>query len=186
MFIAFVSDKLRHRYAFTLIPMLIAIAGYAMLLNINGEHHTQYGALFLVTSGCYSAMPVIVCWFTMNLGGHRRRSIGTAWQIGFGNSEHSSFSCLLPCTMVTDMKPVGGIISTYSFLEKDAPLYRPGYIISLSFLCFSAALCIAYLVSIWYENGKRARALGDGTATVPTEEEKERLGDLAPDYRYLY
>lgn len=87
MFIAFVSDRLRHRYAFTLIPMLIAIAGYAILLNINGEHHTQYGALFLVTSGCYSAMPVIVCWFTMNLGGHRRRSIGTAWQIGFGNSE---------------------------------------------------------------------------------------------------
>lgn len=91
MCIAFLSDKLRHRYAFTLVPMLIAIAGYAILLNINGEHHTQYGALFLVTSGCYSAMPVIVCWFTMNLGGHRRRSIGTAWQIGFGNSEYSSF-----------------------------------------------------------------------------------------------
>lgn len=68
--------------------MFVAMAGYGILLNVHGgNHHTQYGALFLVTSGCYSAMPVIVCWVTMNLGGHRRRSVGTAWMIGFGNSE---------------------------------------------------------------------------------------------------
>lgn len=88
MAIAFLSDRLKHRFAFTLIPMFVAMAGYGILLNIHGEnHHTQYGALFLVTSGCYSAMPVIVCWITMNFGGHRRRSVGTAWTIGFGNSE---------------------------------------------------------------------------------------------------
>lgn len=68
-----------------------------MLLNIHGKgtKNTQYGALFLVTSGCYSAMPVLVCWYTMNLGGHRRRSVGSAWQIGFGNSK-SLFHFLLP------------------------------------------------------------------------------------------
>lgn len=97
MLVAFLSDKFRHRFAFAFIPMLIAMAGYGILLNIHGEaqRHVQYAALFLVTMGCYSAMPVLVCWFSMNLGGHRRRSVGTAWQIGFGNSK-SSFSSLVP------------------------------------------------------------------------------------------
>ena len=94
MLIAFLSDKFRHRFAFAFIPMLIAMAGYGILLNIHGEsqRHVQYGALFLVTMGCYSAMPVLVCWFSMNLGGHRRRSVGTAWQIGFGNSKSGYIS----------------------------------------------------------------------------------------------
>ncbi|KAI9924420.1 hypothetical protein MW887_007046 [Aspergillus wentii] len=96
MTIAYLSDKLRHRFAFTLLPMMVAMAGYGILLNLHGTstRHAQYAALFLVTSGCYSTMPVIVCWFSMNLGGHRRRSVGTAWQIGFGN--------------------IGGVISTPS------------------------------------------------------------------------
>ena len=78
-----------------------------MLYTIHGKAHrsAEYGALFLVTSGAYSAMPVIVCWFAMNLGGHHRRSVGSAWQIGFGN--------------------IGGIIATYSFLAKDAPFLEP-------------------------------------------------------------
>ncbi|ODM22277.1 hypothetical protein SI65_03123 [Aspergillus cristatus] len=168
MMVAYLSDKVKHRYAFTMVPMLIAIAGYGILLNVHGkdQKNTQYGALFLVTSGCYSAMPVIVCWFTMNLGGHRRRGVGSAWQIGFGN--------------------IGGIISTYSFLEKDAPLYRPGYIISLSFLCFSAALCTCYFAACWWDNRRRDRALANGTAPVPTEDELAYMGDMAPNYRYLY
>lgn len=93
MCVAYLSDRMKNRFFFALIPMLIAMAGYGILLNVTGEstHHTQYGALFLVTSGCYSAMPVIVCWVTMNFGGHRRRSVGTAWTIGFGNSEFFFF-----------------------------------------------------------------------------------------------
>ncbi|PWY85734.1 putative MFS transporter [Aspergillus sclerotioniger CBS 115572] len=168
MIIAALSDQARHRFAFTLFPMMVAMAGYGILLNIHGQahRHVQYGALFMVTCGSYSAMPVIVCWFAMNLGGHRRRSVGTAWQIGFGN--------------------IGGIISTYSFLAKDAPLYRNGYIISLSFLCFSAACCIAYFVAIWAENKRRDRAMTNGAPAELRGEEEEVLGDLAVTYRYAY
>lgn len=103
MLIAYLSDKFRHRFLFTIIPMLVAMAGFGILLNIHdtSQYHVQYGALFLVTSGCYSAMPVLVCWFAMNLGGHRRRSIGTAWQIGFGNSKHSPHAQPRPTSKLT-------------------------------------------------------------------------------------
>ncbi|KKA21914.1 hypothetical protein T310_4078 [Rasamsonia emersonii CBS 393.64] len=173
MCIAFFSDKLRHRFAFTLVPICVALAGFGMLLNIHGvqHRHVEYGALFLVTSGCYSAMPVIVCWFAMNLGGHKRRSVGTAWQVGFGN--------------------IGGIIATYSFLQKDAPNYRNGYIICISFCALSGASCVAYMLAVWLENRKRDREV---TVTHPDaapspeerEAEEEFLGDLAPSYRYTY
>jgi peroxin-3 len=96
---ATLSDRLRHRFAFALVSSLVTIAGLIILLLVSGPQRTdvQYGAMFLITSGTYTAMPTLVCWFTMNLSGHKRRSIGTAWQIAFGNStsitSHSSVSC---------------------------------------------------------------------------------------------
>ncbi|GFF82231.1 uncharacterized transporter C1002.16c [Aspergillus udagawae] len=168
MLIAFLSDKLRHRFIFAIIPMLIAMAGFGVLLNVHDHHTVQYGALFLVTCGCFSAMPVLICWFSMNLGGHRRRSVGTAWQIGLGN--------------------IGGIISTYSFLTKDAPRYRDGYIISLSFLCFSAAMASIYLLAALHDNKNRDRAIANGTIDLQalSDEGLEYMGDLAPTFRYAY
>lgn len=81
---------------------------------------------------------------------------------------------------------VGGIISTYAFLEKDAPLYRPGYIISVSFLCFSAACCIAYFVAISMENRKRDRLEASGSYAEVGDDAEESMGDMAPSYRYQY
>lgn len=166
MLIAFCSDRFKHRFAFTLIPIAAAIAGFAMLFTIHGKAHkaAEYGALFLVTCGAYSAMPVIVCWFAMNLGGHHRRSVGTAWQVGFGN--------------------IGGIIATFSFQADDAPLYKPGYSICMSFCCLSIAACCVYMVSLWLENRKRDRVAIDPSSI--SDDEEEYLGDLAPTYRYQY
>ncbi|KAK9594290.1 High-affinity nicotinic acid transporter [Aspergillus fumigatus] len=96
MLIATLSDKFRHRYIFAMIPMLIAMGGFGILLNVHGVAHrnVQYGALFMVTGGCYSSMAVVVCWYAMNLSGHRRRGVGTAWQIGFGNSKLQFLQCV--------------------------------------------------------------------------------------------
>lgn len=155
---------MKFRFAFTIVPICCAIAGFAMLFNIHGKAHrsVEYGALFLVTSGTYSAMPVVVCWFAMNLGGHHRRSVGSAWQIGFGN--------------------IGGIIATYSFLAKDAPLYKPGFSICISFCCLSILACVLYAIALVYENRKRQNT---PVETQPSSsEEDEYLGDLAPTFRY--
>ncbi|OJJ56092.1 hypothetical protein ASPSYDRAFT_183076 [Aspergillus sydowii CBS 593.65] len=164
--VAWLSDYFRHRYAFALISVLIAISGYCILLTLREtvHHNVQYFALFLVNCGCFSATPVYLCWFGMNLGGRTRRSVGTAFQVGIGN--------------------IGGIVGTYSFLEKDAPLYRNGYIIGLSFACFSGAMATIYFLGLWYENRQRERMLAEGVEV--TAEEEEKLGDLACTYRYAY
>ncbi|TLD22448.1 MFS general substrate transporter [Venturia nashicola] len=162
MMIAYLSDKTKHRFLFTLIPIFVALAGFATLLAVHSNQHIQYAALFLCAMGAYSAMPVIVCWFNMNLGGHHRRAIGSAWQVGFGN--------------------IGGIIAVFAFLAKDSPRFVPGYSICLAFICLSALSCITYFLACAYQNKQRDRAVRDMSLT---EFEKTELGDMSPDYRYM-
>ncbi|RFU74181.1 pantothenate transporter liz1 [Trichoderma arundinaceum] len=162
LLIATLSDRLRHRFAFAIAAMLIAIAGFAILLAEHSNNDVQYGALFLITSGAYTAMPIVVCWFNMNLGNHTRRAVGSAWQVGFGN--------------------LGGIIAVFIFLTKDAPRFTTGYSVCLAFTIISMIASTIYGLGCLTANKKR-----DGAADVPdlSEEEKTSLGDLSPDYRYL-
>lgn len=162
MVIAYASDKTRHRFLFAIIPICVCIAGFAILIAVHNRKHLQYGALFLVAMGAYSAMPVIVCWFNMNLGGHHRRAVGTAWQVGFGN--------------------IGGIIAVYAFLAKDAPKYITGYSICVAFVCLSGISCAIYFAMCYWQNRRREKSPTD---IGLTEYEKTELGDLSPDYRYL-
>lgn len=165
MLIATISDKIRHRMAFAIACIFITIAGFAVLLNVHDHRDVQYGALFLITSGAYTAMPIIVCWFNMNLGGHHRRSIGSAWQVGFGN--------------------LGGIIAVYAFLKKDAPLFLPGHRICLAFCCISLAACAIYGGLCFLANKKRNGIESKTAAENLSDSEKEEMGDLSPEYRYL-
>lgn len=98
----------------------------------------------------------------MNLGGHHRRSIGSAWQVGFGN--------------------IGGIIAVFAFLKKDAPKYIPGYSISIAFVILSGLACLVYAIGCWSANKHRDRTAAESSLT---EDEKMELGDMSPDYRYL-
>lgn len=107
MAIAYLSDRVRHRFAFCIFPIAIACVGFGILLNVHGDdrQNLQYGALFLVTMGAYSAMPIIVCWFVTNLSGHKRRAIGTGWQIGFGNSKISLPPFFFPVPFILKFTP---------------------------------------------------------------------------------
>lgn len=91
--------------------------------------------------GTYSRLPFTVCWFNLKLGGHYRRAIGTAWQVGFAN--------------------IGRVIATYAFLAKDARYYEPGYKICIGFECLSAAACCLYAVILLVQNRSRDKAATD-------------------------
>jgi MFS family permease len=157
------SDRFKHRYIFVLTSLVIALTGFSILIAVHDRTHLEYAAIFLATMGIYSAMPVVLCWFNTNLGGHLRRSVGTAWQIGFGN--------------------IGGIIAAFSFLSKDAPKYTSGFGICLGFICLSAVANTVYFSALIAENKKRDRGHVKGL-DLP-DDEKLLMGDLNPDYRYM-
>ncbi|KAK1812293.1 High-affinity nicotinic acid transporter [Friedmanniomyces endolithicus] len=162
MLTATLSDITQKRAPFAIGCICVAIAGFAILITVHNNGPLEYAALFLVAMGAYSAMPIIVCWFGLNLGGHHRRSVGTAWQIGFGN--------------------IGGIIAVWAFLAKDAPKYITGYSICLAFTVLSIIACIVYGVGCWAANRRRDRTPVD---IGLTEYEKTEMGDMNPEYRYM-
>lgn len=162
MLMATISDYARHRFLFVVGCMCLSVTGLIILLIEHDRTSVKYAALFLTCAGTYSAMPIIVCWYNMNLGGHHRRAIGVAWQIGFGN--------------------IGGIISTYSFVATDAPFYTKGYAISLAFVGISAISCCAYAALVTWDNRQREKHV----QTVDlSDHEKSELGDLNPNFRYM-
>ncbi|KAI0807683.1 MFS general substrate transporter [Fomes fomentarius] len=163
MVVAVASDWARMRFAFIVSSLAIALTGFIILLVVHDNKHLQYAALFLAASGNFTAMPIIVCWTNTNLGGHHRRAVAVAVQVSFAS--------------------VGGFISAFSFLAKDAPRYIPGYSVTVVFVGISLLSSTIYYLGITRENRRR-----DGAAQTRdslSEDEKKRMGDLSPDYRYL-
>lgn len=165
MIVAFVSDMSKHRFAFSAGAVLLSIIGLSVLISVHDNRHVEYGALFLVTLGTYTAMPIVVCWFNMNLGGHHRRAVGNAWQMGFGN--------------------IGGIIASFSFQanpKNPHPKFISGFSICLSFCIVSLLAQCAYGYLCLASNRSRAK---NGPNHALTKEERTELGDLSPKYRYM-
>ena len=146
--LAWASDKAQHRFGFIVGPIVLSITGFGMLLAVHKHFHTEYAALFLQVMGTLSVMPLTICWFSMNLNGHVRRSVGTAWQIGFGS--------------------IGGIISTFAFQSKDAPYYTMGYGIGIGFSCLTVVSACWYFVALWLQNRK-----GGDRSTIRVDDENE-------------
>ncbi|KAI0636651.1 major facilitator protein [Trametes polyzona] len=166
MLVAALSDYTRRRFVFIALGLAVALVGYVILLVVHDNNRLQYGALYVVPVGVFSAMPIILCWFETNLGSHHRRAVGSAAQIGFGN--------------------IGGIVAAYSFLPKDSPRFVPGYSIDVAFLALAFVSSAGYYLAVRAENARRDRTAGENpTVQALTAEERENLGDLDPDYRYF-
>ncbi|CAK9441511.1 uncharacterized protein LODBEIA_P53790 [Lodderomyces beijingensis] len=163
---AFVSDYFQKRLPFLMIFSVVAIAGLSMILGATESPHIRYAGCFLSAAGLFTSMPLIVCWAALNNGSHVRKSVGTAWQIGFGN--------------------IGGIIATFIFLSKDAPVYLPGLATSLAAIVFSIVASLAYFFVCWRMNKvKKTDSYKQAFAALP-EREQINLGDRNPKFTYLY
>lgn len=81
---AVASDKLKHRFSFTIGGVLVGSIGYIMLLAQSGlSAGVKYFALFLIVSGGYICQPVCLAWISNNMGGHYKRSVSSAMQSKF-------------------------------------------------------------------------------------------------------
>ena len=155
------TDKLRHRYLFTIAGVILATIGYVLLLC---QRHivvgVRYFALFLIVSGGYISQPVILAWLSNTVSGHYKRAISSAVQIGFGN--------------------LGGIVASNVFFDREAPLYRSGYGVCLGMLWLCAAACTVMYFGATRENKKRDRGERDHRLQGP---DASNLGDDHPHWR---
>lgn len=95
---------------------------------------------------------------------------------------------LMSMANINILNSVGGIISTYSFLSKDAPFYTRGFRIGISFCCLSALAATLYLLALMQRNRSRDKlaAANGSQSDDATYEDNENMGDLNPNFRYQY
>ncbi|KAA6410729.1 MAG: Major Facilitator Superfamily [Lasallia pustulata] len=163
---AFTADRLRHRYAFTMIGVLVATVGYSILLaQQRVPVSARYLAVYLITVGGYITQPVTLVWLNNNMGGHYKRSVSSALQVGIGNC--------------------GGIVASNIYITSQAPTYRVGYAVGLGLLWLCGMACTVFFVGLRMENKKRNNGGRDDRYSLP-EEELENLGDDHPRFRFGY
>ncbi|CEI61621.1 unnamed protein product [Fusarium venenatum] len=159
---AFLADKLRHRYSFTMIGVLVTTVGYILLLQQqNVPTVARYFSLFLLVTGGYITQPVLLGWLSNTMSGHYKRSISSAVQIGFGN--------------------IGGIVASNVFLTQEAPQYWTGLGVSLAMVWVCGISCTLFYFLAIRENKKRDRGERDHRLQGP---DAMNLGDDHPHWRY--
>ncbi|KAF2993364.1 hypothetical protein E8E14_000085 [Neopestalotiopsis sp. 37M] len=159
---AYSTDRLRHRYSFTIIGVGVATVGYVLLLcSQHVSVGVRYFALILIVSGGYTTQPITLTWLANNVSGHYKRAVSSAAQVGFGN--------------------LGGIVASNVFFDAEAPSYWTGYGVSLGMLWLCAGACTVLYIGVRAENRKRDR--GDRDSRLEGED-VNNLGDDHPTWRF--
>ena len=68
--VAVLTDRLHHRFFFTILGCCVATIGYAILLNMERVPvGARYFAIYAITAGGYITQPVTIAWLNNNMGG---------------------------------------------------------------------------------------------------------------------
>ncbi|TFK32022.1 major facilitator superfamily domain-containing protein [Crucibulum laeve] len=160
---SFASDKLQSRGIFMAIASFIGGLGYLLLLTVPSNNHVRYFATFLITSGTYTTIGIIIAWFAHNLGSETKKATGIPMFMAIGQC--------------------GSVLGSHIFPKTEGPRYIKGFAISCALEFLAAACSIILTISYRMENARRDKAHGKPTpgAKVDTSE----LADKAPEFRYM-
>ncbi|KAK5627972.1 hypothetical protein RRF57_003687 [Xylaria bambusicola] len=162
--VAWLSDRLRHRYGFILLGCSLATIGYGILLGQDGlSRNVKYGALFFASVGGYIATPMALAWLSNNISGQWKSAFSAGIQVTVGN--------------------IVGVVSANVFLEREAPKYRTGYGTALAFNWLGGVAATAMFVGMLLENRKRDAGGRDYRLSRP-DEEVRNMGDDHPSFRF--
>ncbi|KAK9372141.1 major facilitator superfamily domain-containing protein [Lipomyces chichibuensis] len=160
-----ISDKTNNRWVISLVGVVIALIGYAILVaDYNLAIGVRYFACFLVVTGGYIAQPVSVAWMANNVSGHYKRSFSSAIQIGFGNAS--------------------GIVASFAFLNNTAPRYIPGFSVAMALMGMVGVVTILFALYLHHENKKRDRGDYNYRLQLPREQ-VDNMGDYHPGFRFV-
>ncbi|EZF31827.1 hypothetical protein H109_00245 [Trichophyton interdigitale MR816] len=166
--VSYLTDRLKHRLRFIIFGVMFGSIGYIILLcqgPVGGglPDAVRYMAVFFVSIGCYIVQPVTIVWFANNLGGHYKRAIGLAIQIGIGN--------------------LGGLVASNVFVTKDAPRYFVGYGVCLATMIMCGIGSIVLALGLVRENRLREQGKRDDRLQLD-ESILGNMGDDDPRFRF--
>jgi hypothetical protein len=164
--IAMLSDLAKHRFWFiiamylgTLLSLVIMLTGERVSIGV------RYMAVFILGTCSPTGTSLAVGWVNNNMGGHYKRSIGVAIQVGFAN--------------------LGGIIASNIFFRREAPYFKTAFSVLVGIVCMGICVAVAFVLLLIRENRKRDNGERDYRLQLP-ENERDNLGDDHPSFRMTY
>jgi sugar phosphate permease len=162
------SDHMKKRGIWLIIPYFLQITGYAILIGTSPSNvNTRYAAVFLAAMGAFPGGPGFLAWGTNNVASQTARAVSSALIVSFGT--------------------LGAVVATWTYLPGDAPAFRKGHIINVGAGCLVELLCVVMIFYIKWENRKREQGKRDvRLEKFSTDDEgNAHLGDLHPKFRYI-
>lgn len=162
------SDKFRRRSIFLLVPQSCLIVAYSILTPLAPKISSNIGpcffAIMLAHVGCYPINPGTSAWCSNNSAGSAKRTLAIAYMISLSN--------------------VGGIFSSFMFIESEKPAYPTGFGLSLAF-AFMGAVAVVFLDFNYSRiNRKRDRMTAEEISAKYSEEKLIKMGNKSPRFRY--
>ncbi|KXT04923.1 hypothetical protein AC578_3416 [Pseudocercospora eumusae] len=154
LIVAYLSERLRQRYFFALFGALLNLVGLAILLAAPQSANLKYAGTFLLTAGCYVAMPILVVWNAINVGKGYKRVVSFAMTTAIGNC--------------------GAFISSNVFITHEAPGYPTGFKVGMGMNCLAIlSMTVLYLGLVW--SNRRTKL--EGSTTFEEVGSNEALSD---------
>ncbi|KAI6044007.1 major facilitator superfamily domain-containing protein [Pisolithus marmoratus] len=154
---AYATDRLQSR------GLAIASSCYLLVVLVPSNMHVRYFAVFLITSGTYTAIGVIIAWFAHNLGSETKKAAGIPLFMAIGQC--------------------GSVLGANIYPTSDGPRYLRGFTITCTLMAWATVCATILYVSYKRDNKRRDELYGkpDPDATVDTSE----LADKVSDFDYL-
>ena len=181
---ALISDYLRKRYVVLMTGCLLAVIGYAILLNEKTVPvGARYFAVYLTIGGGFLAQTISIVWLSNNLGGHYKRAIGVAMQVS-RFLFHSDLSHSLTQRSQVGFGNISGIIASFIYLPSEAPAFHTGFGTGLGMLFFGILAATALFLYLRWENAAREAGKRDWRYNLPADEQ-DNWGDDDPKFRFI-
>ena len=163
-----ISDRYGARGLTAAVALVCSIVGSVMMLKARGFGARYTGICILFTGG-YACAPPILSWMPNNTAGYARRATAIALMAMFSS--------------------IGGIISTWIYPLKDAPLYAFGAKFNLSLACICIGLIVCEI--FWLRRLNRVKeespqSLLQDLQHLSEDEQFAKLGDHHPRYQHIY
>ncbi|PPQ65394.1 hypothetical protein CVT26_000019 [Gymnopilus dilepis] len=147
----------------------VAIIGYIILIS-TGKAGPQYLGVHLAAAGIYTGNALLLSWPGENVSAQTKRAVAVAMQITIG-----------------DIGAISGVLVYRPNLAGNH--YREPHIIAIGYLVFAVLIALYLYTWMTRENRRRDRLEGNkDTKEVydpSSAEDKQRLGDRHPSYRYV-
>ncbi|CAF1445831.1 unnamed protein product [Adineta steineri] len=161
---AFLSDRTGCRGLFIAGVMMMSCLGWVILLAVVDNQSARYFATFLVTMGCFTAIPLTLSWVSNNAGNESQRAV----ELGMLNGIGQCFS----------------ILASFIFPTDEKPYWRKGFGLNLAFNGLGAIVAVILYLSLRRENARRDRNEG-GRPSDTQQVDVYTYNDLAPGFRYV-